>query len=84
MIRKAVTNNNHNVLAKLLNDDSIRCTINDQDMSGRSALYIAVERNNFECLLLLLQYGADVTSRTTKGSTTLICAASKNHIRCLT
>ena len=52
-------------------------------MSGRTALYIAVERNNHESCLFLLRNYADTNVRTIKGSAAIICAAGKGHMQCL-
>ena len=50
---------------------------------GRTALYIAVERNNNESVLFLLRNYADTNIRTIKGSAAIICAAGKGHMQCL-
>lgn len=83
ILRKAANNNDAKTLEKLLMDPLIKSFINEQDMSGRTALYIAVERNNHESVQLLLRNYADSSIRTVKGSAALICAAGKGHIESL-
>lgn len=80
MIRKAASSNNVMLLSRLLsklnmNDHHL---IDEIDSTGRSALMIAAERGYTECVELLLQYGADTSIRTLRG-TALIWAANRGH-----
>ena len=42
------------------NNENPRININEQDTSGKTALHIAIQRENQDRILLLLTYGADV------------------------
>ena len=65
MIRKAANNNNYRLLSNILNQDPRG--INEADSSGRTAIFIAAERNHVESLHVLLEFGADSNIRTVKG-----------------
>ncbi len=50
--------------------------------SGYSPLHMAVQVNNFECVMVLIKMGANVNARTLSGITPLFMAAASNATEC--
>ena len=64
-------------------DDLIKsgASVNAVGISGQTALSIAAEANNAECIDSLIKAGADVNSRESYSCTPLMFASKYNHIR---
>ena len=54
-----------------------------REIQGRTAVMLAVERNNTEWVNLLIQAGADVNKQDKTGDTALIVAAELGHSSCV-
>lgn len=52
------------------------CDVNSTSSSGYTALHVAVMRNRFECVMVLLTYGANADARGEHGNTPLHLAMS--------
>jgi len=50
--------------------------------SGYSPIHMAVQQNNFECVMVLIKMGADVNAQTLSGITPLFLAAAANASEC--
>ena len=51
--------------------------------NGRNALMIAVTRENFECLKVLLEYGLSANKQDNDGETALMMAAQYGNVKSL-
>jgi len=72
-LHEAIKNNDIETLKPLLKNQEI--DLNQQDLSGNSALYFAVQENNFEAVRLLLNAGAEVNITNNESSTPIQRAA---------
>lgn len=52
------------------------CDVDSTSASGNTALHVAVMRNRFDCVMVLLTYGANAGARGEHGNTPLHLAMS--------
>lgn len=52
------------------------CDVDSASASGNTALHVAVMRNRFDCVMVLLTYGANAGARGELGNTPLHLAMS--------
>ena len=54
--------------------------ISHPDAGGYTPIHMAVQTNNFECVITLIKMGADVNAQTLSGTTPLFLAAAANAV----
>merc|ERR1711964_730589 len=56
-----------------------KCNLNEDNGSFKTALHVAVDTDNTECALLLLEMGADHVHADAEGETVLMCGAKRGN-----
>lgn len=70
-------------LKKLLDLDEFTVDINMTSKNGNTALIIACDQNNIDCVKLLLEYGIDVNKLNNNGHSSLYIASKYNYNECI-
>ncbi|EAY10838.1 ankyrin repeat protein, putative [Trichomonas vaginalis G3] len=80
ILHYATSYNNIEICKHILNSMAIeQIDINDQEFSGKTALYLAVKHDNKEITDLLISHGADVNIKNSSGMTALHRAVKNNN-----
>lgn len=62
---------------------AVDLNVDEQDEDGEADILLAARAGNVQCLKLLLEHGADVDLRNSKGLTPTMCSAQNGHTHCL-
>ena len=80
ILHYATSYNNIEICKHIMNSMAIeQIDINDQEFSGKTALYLAVKHDNKEITDLLISHGADVNIKNSSGMTALHRAVKNNN-----
>jgi ankyrin repeat protein len=80
LLHLAVVHDKEKYLQKLLNFDVYIKSIDEEDKSGRTSLYIACQDGNEKIVSLLLQFGANVDIAANNGFTPLHAASVNSYV----